>query len=111
MFERRGSVHIQGSLRACSGKVTTQLSEHVIAICVRSSYMSVLLYSTIWYSVYQIPDRNITHLGLSENQGTLSWGPYNKDPLFRVLYEGPLFSETPFNAPRLKVLAMVKLWG
>ena len=29
-------------------------------------------------------------------RGTLFWGPYNKDPTkFRVLYQGPLFSETP----------------
>ena len=32
-------------------------------------------------------------MGLSENQGTLLWGRYNKDPM--VLYQGALFSETP----------------
>ena len=28
-------------------------------------------------------------------RGTLFWGPYNKDLLSRLLYSGPLFSETP----------------
>ena len=33
-------------------------------------------------------------MGVSENGGTLFRGPSNKDPLFRVLYSGPQFSET-----------------
>ena len=37
------------------------------------------------------------HMGVSENRGTLFWGPYNKDPTFRVPYLGPLFSDTPIS--------------
>ena len=34
------------------------------------------------------------NVGDSENRGTVSWGPYNKDPTFKVLYWG-LLLETP----------------
>ena len=34
------------------------------------------------------------YIGISEKKGYLIWGPYNKDPAM-VLYQGPLFSETP----------------
>ena len=37
-------------------------------------------------------------MGVSENVGTLFRGPSNKDPLFKVLYSGPQFSETPIFA-------------
>ena len=36
-----------------------------------------------------------TDLGVSENWGYLICDPYSKILLFRVLYLGPLFSETP----------------
>ena len=34
-------------------------------------------------------------MGVSENEGTLFGGPIIRILLFRVLYRGPLFSETP----------------
>ena len=35
------------------------------------------------------------NLGLSENEGTLLWGPYNEDPAIKGTILGSLFSETP----------------
>ena len=35
---------------------------------------------------FRVSRFDVVDLRVSENRGTLFWGPYNKDPLFRVLH-------------------------
>ena len=56
------------------------------------------MHAVVWScTVYSQAFELCSHLGISENQGYLSFGGVLiiEILLFRVLYWGPLFSETP----------------
>ena len=50
-------------------------------------------------------------MGVSENRGTVLWGPFHKDPTIWGTILGPLFSETPHFTEALKTPFRERPWG